>query len=165
MFASSFKIVGVIHGRAIIEIENYIQLARIVMDDTAFKFRPIAYKIQENGCHICMSHLGNLDNYPSIRINRKIFKISRLIYEWATGIKPGELMVLHNCDNPECINPAHLRLGTAKDNVHDWLERGKSPYASNRKPRRLQRKSLLARYHSDSTISQQPKKKQSNYGK
>lgn len=32
-------------------------------------------------------------------------------------------MVLHTCDNPACINPAHLYLGTSKDNMQDQLAR------------------------------------------
>jgi hypothetical protein len=51
---------------------------------------------------------------------------SRLAYAIAYGEEPGELMVLHNCDNPECCNPSHLYLGTGKDNSRDMLERGRA---------------------------------------
>jgi hypothetical protein len=41
------------------------------------------------------------------------------------GEEPGELDVLHSCDNPGCVNPAHLRLGTDLDNAQDKRERGR----------------------------------------
>lgn len=38
---------------------------------------------------------------------------------------PGELLTLHNCDNPQCVNPVHLRLGTDFDNMEDKMSRGR----------------------------------------
>jgi HNH endonuclease len=49
----------------------------------------------------------------------------RFSYEHYKGKIPEGMRVLHKCDTPTCVNPDHLFLGTAKDNTHDALKKGR----------------------------------------
>lgn len=50
---------------------------------------------------------------------------SRFLYAQQVGEIPDGMQVLHRCDNPPCVNPHHLFLGTARDNVVDMLVKGR----------------------------------------
>ena len=77
-----------------------------------------------NGCWEfdgCLSSAG----YGQIRENKKLMYAHHISYEYHYGDRGG-LCVLHKCDNPKCFNPAHLFLGTHRDNMIDMTKKGRN---------------------------------------
>ena len=54
----------------------------------------------------------------------------RVSYELKFGPVPKGLSVLHHCDNPPCVRPEHLFLGTQQSNIDDMREKGRQRYVS-----------------------------------
>ncbi len=67
------------------------------------------------------------DGYGKVCINGKDILSHRAAFLLYKGIIPKNMCVCHSCDNPACINPEHLWLGTHKDNMLDKANKGRAP--------------------------------------
>ncbi len=92
--------------------------------------RPLKCRINPNtGCWEVISH-SLIHGYCYIRRNKKHISAHRLVWEQANGPIPTGMCVCHKCDNPRCINVAHLFLGTQAENLSDMVRksRAKTPW-------------------------------------
>lgn len=80
----------------------------------------------------CWEWMGSLntDGYGRLWVDRDNKYAHRLSYEIAFGEIHDSLSVLHHCDNPSCIRPDHLFLGTHQDNIDDMMRKGRRVWQS-----------------------------------
>lgn len=81
-------------------------------------------KTNKNGCWEWVKY-KNQDGYGRIRVNGKKKLAHRASFEEFVCNIPEGMIVCHRCDNPSCIKPEHLFLGTHKDNCHDAITKGR----------------------------------------
>lgn len=91
------------------------------------KFKSKYFELNENECWIWLGTINKINKYGYIRLNsRKCLQTHRASWLIHRGDIPNGLHVLHKCDNRLCVNPNHLFLGTALDNVRDCINKGRS---------------------------------------
>lgn len=72
----------------------------------------------------------NGKGYSQVSVKNKRWMLHRFIYAMTKGAIPDGHQVLHDCDNPPCCNPAHLRTGTMADNAVDSVDKVRHFHAS-----------------------------------
>lgn len=83
---------------------------------------------KEEGPDACWTWTGtnNGNGYGVIQLSRGNFvRAHRAIYEFFVGDIPEGKFLCHRCDNPQCVNPAHLFPGSAADNTRDMISKGR----------------------------------------
>lgn len=84
--------------------------------------------VSEPNASDCMLWLAacTRDGYGVTSIKRKQIRAHRLAYYLAFGPISDDLQVLHQCDVPRCVNPAHMFLGTNHENCLDCVSKGRN---------------------------------------
>lgn len=63
--------------------------------------------------------------HGTVRINNRLLRAHRVVWEWTNGPLPPETCVLHTCDNPPCVRPDHLFTGSKQSNTDDMMKKGR----------------------------------------
>lgn len=89
------------------------------------RFFRVGWTVTDNGCWAWNGPPDPGTGYGQMRFRGKKLSSHRVSYEIFKGFIPLDFVVRHDCDNRICINPDHLSIGTAADNVHDAVSRGR----------------------------------------
>lgn len=95
---------------------------------TREEFEAALHPEPNTGCYLWALSLTH-NGYGRIHWKGKTRRAHRVAWEFVNGEAPADLQVCHKCDTPACCNPDHLFLGTALDNQHDMIAKGRAHYA------------------------------------
>lgn len=110
---------------------------------------------EATGCHNFVGHC-NPEGYGQLYVayrkkGKHTERAHRIAWSIAHGEVPECLCVLHTCDNPSCVNPEHLYLGTNADNMKDKADRERIVGERNPNAKLTERQVLdvLKMFHED----------------
>lgn len=73
----------------------------------------------------------NDSGYGQFKVDKWPVKAHRFSWLLHFGSIPGDLLVCHHCDNPPCVRPDHLFLGSVDNNNHDKMRKGRQLHGAH----------------------------------
>lgn len=98
------------------------------LDGVEKRFMEKVVENEDTGCHEWKGATRGSSNYGAIKIGGKPHYAHRVAWELANGPIPEGKYVLHTCDNPNCVNPEHLEVGTQRKNMRDMHKRFRAAF-------------------------------------
>jgi len=95
----------------------------VITDETVKRF--FAKVVVGENCWGWLGSTSKGYGQMSSRKRKSPFKAHRLSWVIHNGDIPKGLVVRHSCNNPTCVNPKHLKVGTQKDNADDMVKAGR----------------------------------------
>lgn len=100
----------------------------------AYNTLSLAEKISTKAIQVgeCLIWQGQKDKrgYGFLRLDGRLQRAHRIAFELRHGPITDGMVILHTCDNPSCINPDHLSIGTQHANVRDMFNKGRANKAT-----------------------------------
>lgn len=106
----------------------------------------------EGGCLVWTGATSN--RYGRVGVNRRSVPAHRVAWALTRGPVPEGLHVLHRCDNPPCVRPDHLFLGTPTDNMRDAARKGRLLTGDLNPSRRLRERVARGEGHTAAKLTE-----------
>lgn len=105
---------------------------------------------EASGCLVFLAS-GTKSGHRQIHYNGRNRRAHTVAYELTFGPIPDGRQVNHKCDNPPCINPEHLYLGSQQENMADMSSRDRNVYGSRTGTAKLTELEALAIFRASGT--------------
>jgi hypothetical protein len=131
---------------------EHIQKVAIALKGKNTKNRkPIEYNVTSTECWECTSHKKGTNGYFFVMRNRIMYPMHKFMYEQKYGIVPEGMLACHTCDNPSCINPDHIFIGSPADNTHDMIIKKRNSFGEKHPHTKFKETDIIAILKSEQT--------------